>query len=171
MNFYRKTIKTIFVDTISQNMYDITINDVDEYYQFDNRIVPYSTDWRRKNAVTHVKNQGHCGSCWAFSTTGSVEGVVAIDTGVLHNISEQQLVDCSTDEGNHGCNGGVMDQGFKYIIDNGGICSEEEYPYTGMDGIQVLLTFPESIAVRMDKYRSKSMSMNKKSHGPITIRQ
>ena len=123
-----------FADTNSQNMNGITINDVDEYYHLDARAVPYSTDWRRKNAVTHVKNQGHCGSCWAFSTTGSVEGIVAIDTGTLHNISEQQLVDCSSDEGNHGCEGGIMDQGFQYIIDNEGICSEEEYPYTGVDG-------------------------------------
>tara|TARA_B100000575_G_C23071592_1_gene617257 strand:- start:406 stop:1284 length:879 start_codon:yes stop_codon:yes gene_type:complete len=106
-----------------------------EYYKLnDDIIVPEEVDWRKENAVTHVKNQGHCGGCWAFSTTGSVEGIVAIKTGKLLNISEQQLIDCSTQEGNHGCGGGIMDYGFQYIIDNNGICSENDYPYQAMDG-------------------------------------
>jgi len=106
----------------------------DEYYEFEDQIVPEQVDWRTKNAVTHVKDQGHCGGCWAFSTTGSVEGVVAIETGKLLNISEQQLIDCSSAQGNHGCEGGIMEKGFQYIIDNGGICSEKEYPYQAVDG-------------------------------------
>lgn len=96
-------------------------------------IVPEKIDWRDKNAVTIVKNQGRCGGCWAFSATGSVEGIVAIKTGNLLNISEQQLIDCSKEQGNHGCEGGLMEHGFKYIQENG-ICSEEDYPFEGRDG-------------------------------------
>jgi C1A family cysteine protease len=91
--------------------------------------LPESIDWRQLNAVTPVKDQGQCGSCWAFSATGSMEGSWAIATGELISLSEQQLVDCAGIKyGSMGCNGGQMDGGFEYAIDNG-ICSEAEEPY------------------------------------------
>ncbi len=96
---------------------------------------PSSIDWRSKGAVTSVKDQGQCGSCWTFSATGAVEGAWAISTGKLVDLSEQELVDCATgiSYGSHGCNGGQMEGAFKFIIENGQ-CALSSYPYTAKDG-------------------------------------
>ncbi|KAI3499504.1 hypothetical protein L1887_35305 [Cichorium endivia] len=95
--------------------------------------VPTSVDWRKKGAVTPVKDQGQCGSCWAFSTVVAVEGINQIKTKELVSLSEQELIDCDTRE-NQGCNGGLMDLAFDFIKKTGGLTKEDNYPYMAVDG-------------------------------------
>jgi C1A family cysteine protease len=96
----------------------------------DKTVVPDKLDWRTKSAVSPVKDQGQCGSCWSFSASGAMEGAWAINHGKLFSLSEQELVDCAGKQyGSMGCNGGQMDGAFKYAMANG-MCTEESYPYT-----------------------------------------
>lgn len=103
------------------------------FAELDTENIPDSVDWRTKGAVTKVKDQGQCGSCWAFSTTGALEGRDAIATGKLLSYSEQQLVDCDTDDGNQGCDGGDMGTAMDYTADHP-LALESEYPYKAVDG-------------------------------------
>ena len=95
--------------------------------------LPASVDWVTAGAVTPVKNQGQCGSCWSFSATGAMEGAYQIKNKNLVSFSEQQLVDCSTAQGNQGCNGGLMDDAFTYA-EKTAMDTEAQYPYTARDG-------------------------------------
>jgi len=95
--------------------------------------LPDTLDWRTQGRVGAVKDQGQCGSCWAFSTTGAVEGLSAKKNGAIGSYAEQQLVDCTTSYGNFGCGGGWVQSAYKYVLDKG-IAKEEDYKYTAVDG-------------------------------------
>jgi cathepsin L len=131
--------------TLGLNQFaDLTNQEYRELYLMPSMIYPESLsagkvgsvtaiDWRTKGAVTPIKDQGQCGSCYAFSAVGSMEGCLELATGSLISLSEQELVDCSMSYGNLGCNGGLADNCFKYVIDKGDT-TESNYPYKGVRG-------------------------------------
>jgi C1A family cysteine protease len=131
--------------------------------------LPDEVDWREHNAVTPVKNQGQCGSCWSFSATGAMEGAWAIKKDDLVSFSEQQLVDCSVSYGDNGCNGGLMDYAFLYAIDNG-ICSEDDVPYKGTEGTCASCTSVASISSCVDVTSRNQLHLKEAvSMGPVSV--
>jgi len=130
-------------------------------------------DWTTKGVVTPVKDQGSCGSCWTFSTTGAVESAYAIATGKLLTLSEQQLVDCAGAFNNFGCNGGLPSQAFQYIMSAGGLEEEAQYPYKAKDGECQFSS--EAVAAKIsDEVNVTAGSETEltdavKTHGPVSI--
>ncbi|KAJ8943318.1 hypothetical protein NQ318_004759 [Aromia moschata] len=130
-------------------------------------------NWVSQGAVVGVKDQGNCGSCWAFSTTGSLEGQYAIKYGSQVSLSEQNLMDCSTDYGNAACDGGWMIAGFSYVKDQG-IETESDYPYTAQSGtscsfsssLSVLTISDWTVVNSGDEYSLQDAVAN---HGPISV--
>ncbi|SBT35082.1 vivapain [Plasmodium ovale wallikeri] len=126
--------KFLTLKKFSLNKYRGILSHVVNYYDIISKYKPHdavvdrvSYDWRLHGGVTPVKNQGNCGSCWAFSTVGVVESQYAIRKNLIASISEQQLVDCS--QQNNGCNGGFIELSFDDMINLGGLCSDNDYPY------------------------------------------
>uniref|UniRef100_A0ACD5TL50 Uncharacterized protein n=1 Tax=Avena sativa TaxID=4498 RepID=A0ACD5TL50_AVESA len=148
---------------------------VGERYRHDGvEALPEYVDWREKGAVAPVKNQGHCGSCWAFSAVGAVEGVNKIVTGELVTLSEQELVECARNGQNSGCNGGMMEDAFDFIARNGGIDTEEDYPYTGKDSGRCDHAKRSRTVVSIDGFESvpenDELSLKKAvAHQPVSV--
>jgi len=152
----------------------INVYDPEHKYEFDStQALPSSVDWRNKNAVTPVKDQGQCGSCWSFSATGSIEGAWALNYSLV-SLSEQNLMDCSRSYGNLGCNGGLMDSAFKYVIANKGIDTEASYPYKATTSYNCQYTVANKGA-SIKSYKdvtsgSESALQNSVAyHGPVSV--
>ncbi|XP_076922758.1 cysteine proteinase 15A-like [Bidens hawaiensis] len=141
--------------------------------------LPEDFDWRNLGAVTPVKNQGSCGSCWSFSTTGALEGSHFLQTGELVSLSEQQLIDCDHEcdpaEKNScdsGCNGGLMNNAFEYILKSGGVQKESDYPYTGkagkchFDKTKIAASVSNFSVIGTDE---DQIAANLVKHGPLAI--
>ncbi|XP_060196260.1 probable cysteine protease RD19C [Lycium barbarum] len=141
--------------------------------------LPSDFDWREKGAVTGVKNQGSCGSCWSFSTTGAVEGAHFLATGELVSLSEQQLVDCDHEcdaeeksSCDAGCNGGLMTSAFEYTLKAGGLQREKDYPYTGKDGkchfdkSKIAASVSNFSVIGLDE---DQIAANLVKHGPLAV--
>ncbi|KAL8140419.1 hypothetical protein V2J09_006440 [Rumex salicifolius] len=137
------------------------------------RELPKAIDWRKKGAVTPVKDQGHCGSCWAFSAVAAVEGINQINTGKLVSLSEQELVDCDKLGFNLGCQGGSPDSAYRFIRIAGGLTSEENYPYKGESGMCNMLKATHKVA-RIAGYRrvpsdDEKCLLEAVSHQPVSV--
>lgn len=136
--------------------------------------LPDQLDWRLFGAVTHVKDQSVCGSCWSFGTTGTIEGAYFVKYGHLVYLSQQALIDCSWGFGNNGCDGGDDAQAYQWIMKHGGIPTEGDYgPYYGQDGYchvdKVPLTAKITSFVNVTSGDQNALKVALAKHGPISI--
>ncbi|KAK9085603.1 hypothetical protein Sjap_026014 [Stephania japonica] len=145
-------------------------------FQYENATtnIPRFMDWRRRKAVTSVKNQGECGSCWAFSAVAAVEGIHKLKTGRLVSLSEEQLVECDRVGEDKGCDGGLMDDAFKYMIRHGGLTSESNYPYTATDSRPCNSRKANRIAAKIKRYEDVPVNNEKAllkavAHQPVSV--
>jgi len=125
-------------------------------------------DWVSKGAVTPVKDQAQCGSCWAFSTTGGMEGAHYVSSSELVSLSEQQLVDCSGSFGNQGCNGGLMDNAFKYA-EKTALALEADYPYTARKGTCKTVSGKIKVTSYADVAKSEAALATALAKQPVSI--
>ncbi|XP_055297310.1 procathepsin L-like [Sitodiplosis mosellana] len=180
LNKYSDLTHEEFVERMSRHKPNIHEIDTDDkssiFVAFDDFQLPTSVDWREKGAVTVVKDQGFCGSSWAFSAIGSVESQYALKTGRLLSLSEQNLIDCSGIYGTDGCTGGLPEQAFKYIHDHG-IFTEEAYSYDGHDHDYCKLTVrgvkKPNVTVhgftRISSGNEEDLQKALAIHGPISV--
>jgi len=136
----------------------------DEVHIFD---LPNDVDWRPKGAVQKVKNQGQCGSCWAFSATAAIESINFIVNNTLPDLAEQQLVDCDMEE--QGCNGGFESDAIQWIADNGGQCAQKDYPYTGRDGTCKKTCVPIAGVTAVTRFTGEANLATNLNNQPCTV--
>ncbi|KAL1195415.1 putative cysteine protease RDL4 [Cardamine amara subsp. amara] len=143
----------------------------DRYKTSADDVLPKSVDWRNEGAVTEVKDQGLCRSCWAFSTVGAVEGLNNIVTGELITLSEQDLINCNKE--NNGCGGGKIETAYEFIINNGGLGTNNDYPYKAVNGVCNGRFKENNKNVMIDGYENlpaneESALMKAVAHQPVT---
>ncbi|CAN6855706.1 unnamed protein product [Brassica oleracea] len=141
------------------------------YQNVSSGALPIAVDWRKKGAVTPIKNQGSCGCCWAFSAVAAIEGATQIKKGKLISLSEQQLVDCDTND--FGCSGGLMDTAFEHIMATGGLTTESNYPYKGEDAnCKIKSTKPSAASITGYEdvpVNDENALMKAVAHQPVSV--
>lgn len=155
------------------NGYKASKNSQTKLYKYSGFQIPSSVDWRKEGYVSAVKDQGNCGSCWAFSAVAALEGQHFKMTGNILDLSEQNLIDCSEKQGNHGCKGGTMDNAFNYVQFNGGIDQELAYPYTAKEGschfnpLEIGAHCTDHVDI--ERYSEKALTEALATVGPISV--
>ncbi|EJW79799.1 cysteine protease 6 [Wuchereria bancrofti] len=159
-------LPSIWWDRVESNGIAFNLNDFN--LSIDN--LPNKFDWNTKGVVTPVKNQGSCGSCWAFSVTGNIESLWAIKTGNLISLSEQELIDCDVID--NGCNGGLPINAFREIKRMGGLEPEDQYPYKAKNGTchlvraQIAVTIDDAIEIPRNETVMKAWIAQR---GPLSV--